>query len=98
MASGYKIFWTDHALKELADTYKYLEENFSDKEMRSLSSEIQKTLNLISVNPRLFPCSKSNKVRKAVVKKYNSMFYWVKSDEIEILSFFSNRQSPKKGL
>ena len=57
MESGYKIFWTDHALNELAETYDYLETHFTEREMRKLSTEIDKTLKLISINPSLFPLS-----------------------------------------
>ena len=31
MVSGYKILWTDHALKELAKTYEHLEKNLLKK-------------------------------------------------------------------
>lgn len=39
MENGYKIYWTDHALEELASTYKYLEEYFTKKELKKLSIE-----------------------------------------------------------
>lgn len=48
MESGYKILWTDHALKELANTYEYLEANFTTHELKKLSIEIDNTLKLIS--------------------------------------------------
>tara|TARA_Y100000815_G_C13340296_1_gene499658 strand:+ start:1666 stop:1800 length:135 start_codon:yes stop_codon:yes gene_type:complete len=44
MKSGYKILWTDHALDELAKTFEYLEENFSEKELQRLSNSIEFTL------------------------------------------------------
>lgn len=96
MESGYKIFWTDHALNELAETYHYLETHFSDREMRKLSVEIDKMLKLISLNPRLFPLSEFKGVRRIVIKNFNTMYYREKENTIEILSFFSNRQNPDK--
>ncbi len=30
MKSGYKIEWTDNALSELRNTYKYLEDNWTE--------------------------------------------------------------------
>jgi len=96
MESGYKILWTDHALNELANTYKYLELNFTERELRELSKGIDKTLKLISQNPDLFPISESIGVRKVVIKKLNTLYYREKNNSIEILSFFSNRQSPFK--
>ena len=96
MESGYNILWTDHALKELALTFEYLEINFTEKELRKLSFVIQKTLKLISINPRLFPLSKSQGVRRVIILKFNTMLYRNENDVIEILSFFSNRQDPLK--
>ena len=65
--------------------------------MRKLSNEIEKTVNLISNNPNLFPQSENRDVRKAVVKKLNTIYYRLKEeDKVEILSFFSNRQNPNK--
>ncbi len=97
MEGGYRILWTDHALKELAETYNYLETHFTEREMRKLSTEIDKTLKLISINPSLFPKSELKEVRRIVIKKFNTMYYREKENTIEILSFFSNRQNPDKG-
>lgn len=45
----------------------------------------------------MFPVSKKTNIRKVVIKKYNTMYYREKENKtIEILSFFSNRQSPEK--
>ncbi|HUH73897.1 MAG TPA: type II toxin-antitoxin system RelE/ParE family toxin [Chitinophagales bacterium] len=94
MESGYKIYWTDYALVELEETYKYLEDNFTSKELRKLSSEIDNILKIISRNPKLFPFSETNGIRRIVIKKYNSLYYREKEGFIEILSFFSNRKNP----
>ena len=96
MESGYNIFWTDYALSELADTYEYLELNFTQREMKKLSVEIEQVLDLISRNPNLFPVSDSLGVRKVVIKRFNTMYYRVNQNQIEIISFFSNRQSPER--
>ena len=96
MTSGYRILWTDFALKELEATIEYLLENWTEKELKSLASKIEETLELISMNPNLFLCSDVKKdIRRVVVAKYNTMYYRKIEDKIEIISFFSNRQSPK---
>ena len=97
MKSGYKIEWTDNALSELKDTYKYLEENWTTKELNALSIDIEHTISLISNNPNVFPISDRTDVRRVVVKRFNTLYYREREGKsIEILSFFSNRQSPKK--
>ena len=97
MKSGYKIHWTANALEELNDTIIYLEENWTAKELNNLAINLEEKLILISQNPYLFQSSDFKKnIRRVIVLKYNTLYYRIKNDEIEIISFFSNRQNPKK--
>ncbi|AZI70589.1 type II toxin-antitoxin system RelE/ParE family toxin [Cloacibacterium normanense] len=96
MKSGYKIFWTEHAASELEKTIQYLQTEFSDKEISKLLIKLEETLELISVNPKIFPISDKKGIQKAILLKYNSIYYREINNTVEILSFFSNRQNPKK--
>lgn len=97
MRNGFRVFWTDNAINELKETITYLIENWSDKELNHLSSKIEDTLELISMNPYLFNSSDlKTGIRRVVIAKYNTMYYRMNGDRVEILSFFSNRQSPNK--
>ena len=97
MKNGYRIRWTDNALKELAETIAFLETNWTEKELRKLSNALDKTLNLISQNPYIFQSSDFKKnIRRAVILSLNSLYYKIKDQDVEIISFFSNRQSPTK--
>jgi plasmid stabilization system protein ParE len=97
MKSGYKIQWTDNALLELQETIIYLEENWTEKELQNLATQLEHTLKLISQNPHIFQVSDFKKdVRRAIILTLNTLYYRVLEDKVEILSFFSNRQSPKK--
>ena len=68
MKSGYKIEWTDNALDELKATFKYLEESWTERELSRLSNELERILNLISINPGLFPISEKQNIRRVVIK------------------------------
>ena len=93
MKSTYNVLWTENALKELSNTVYYLEENFTLKELNKLAIAIEKIISIISTNPKTFSkIDKKNNIRKVIILKYNTMFYRVKNNNIEILSFFSNRQ------
>lgn len=97
MENGYKILWTDNALVELKQTIDYLEQNWSAKEINKLAVTIEYTLQLISKNPYIFQVSDVKKdLRRAVILSVNTLYYRVKLNDIEIVSFFSNRQNPKK--
>jgi len=97
MKNTYKIKWTDHALNELKETFDYLKINWTKKDMNKLVFEIEKVLELISINPELFPkASKEKNVRRVTVTKHNTLYYRINDKTIEVLSFFSNRKNPDK--
>ncbi len=97
MKSGFDIKWTNHALKELVETFEYLENNWTETELQKLSIKLEKIIELISKNPDLFQKSNIEKdVRRAVITKHNSLYYRIKNQTVEILSFFSNRKNPDK--
>lgn len=97
MKNGYKILWTDNAIKELKKTIEHLEVHWTEKELINLAIHLEKILNLISQNPYLFQSSDFKKeVRRAVILTLNTLYYKVNENNVEILSFFSNRQNPKK--
>ena len=97
MKSGYKILWTDFALEELANTIQYLEENWTQREIKKLIVSLEVTLSYISQNPNLFQASEfKSEIRRCVILSHNTLYYRVNKDQVEILSFFSNRQNPKK--
>ena len=50
MKSGFNIEWTQNARKELGKTIEYLEENFSEKEIKKLVQRIENITELISQN------------------------------------------------
>ena len=75
MKNGYKILWTNHALKELEDTITYLEEKWTDKELQNLAVKMEETLLLISHNPYLFQVSEVKKdIRRVVILTYNTLY------------------------
>lgn len=59
-------------------------------------AKLDRTIELISINPVVFPESFEKKgVRKAVVEKHNNLYYRIIGNSIEILSLFSNRKNPE---
>ncbi len=97
MESGYKIIWATQALSDLKDILDYLEKNWTEKELKKFSRELDHTIQLITISPELFPKSeKKTGIRKVVISKYNTLYYWKRENVIEILSIFSNRQDPDK--
>ncbi len=97
MQSGYKIFWTAEALKNLRQIIKYLEENWSEKEIKSFVRKLDKRLNLIAINPKLFAKTEVKKyVRKSVLTKHTVIYYLFEDELVKILTIFDPRQHPSK--
>ena len=96
MEKGFEILWTDLALEELSETVGYLKREFSQKEIDILGDEIERISSITSQNPNIFPNSDRLKTRKAVILKFYTLYYRIMNDQVEILSFFLNRQSPDK--
>ena len=93
MKNTYSIKWSSNALIELNSTYSYLKQNFTPKEIKKLSRKIESTLQLISRNLLIFPSSqKYPAIRRAVIMKYNTLYYKVNIETIEIISFYANRK------
>lgn len=97
MQNGYKILWTAEALKNLRQILKYLEENWSDKEIKNFVRKLDKRLNLIAFSPKLFAKSEVKKnVRKSVLTKHTVIYYLFEDELVKILTIFDPRQHPSK--
>lgn len=97
MKSGYSVFWTDHALNELEQALLYLEKHWSKKEISRLLIRLEGSLRLISRYPKIYQATENPKgIRRAVILEHYALYYRIKSERIEVLSFFDNRQHPSK--
>ena len=97
MESTYKIIWSDEALKNLARIIEYLEQRWTEREIRNFSRLLDRQISLIQTNPELFPTSStSNGLRKAVLTKQTTIFYRIDDLKIKIVTLFDNRQNPNK--
>jgi plasmid stabilization system protein ParE len=75
MKNGYNIRWTAHAQKELEQTLNFLEQNWTEIELRKFSRNLENTLAFIAQNPCVFPESMVKKgVRRCLVSKYNTLY------------------------
>lgn len=97
MRSGYKLMWSDRALSDLKNIIDYLTENWPQKEIQNFARRLDKRLDLISVNPNLFPLtSKRKNLRKSVLTKHTVIYYRAESNVVTIVTLFDPRQHPKR--
>ena len=97
MASDYKIFWTNEAIKNLESILNYFEDRWSQREIENFKKRLSKRIELIEQNPKLFPVSQFNpRLRKAVLSKQTTIFYELCRQTIYLVYLFNNKQDSKR--
>ena len=90
-----KVVWTRQAVRGLEKVIKYLEKQWTAKEIISLNLRIDRLTKQLQNQPELFKSSfKYKKLRKAVIDKNNYLIYkWIPAeDKIIIINFRGTRQ------
>lgn len=91
------MFWSDRAIDDLRNIITYLNENWTQKEVRKFARRLDKRLELISGNPRLFPkTAKRKNIRRSVLTKHTVIYYEATEYAVTIVTLFDPRQHPKK--
>ncbi len=90
------IKWTVRAKNDYTLILEYLHTNWTKKELQKFTNKTSKVLLQIAEKPEIFPASKKKNIRKCVLIKQVSIYYRIKKNEIELLTFWDNRRTPKK--
>jgi plasmid stabilization system protein ParE len=99
MASGYQIQWSRRALRRLANIIAYLEERWTDKEIRHFVKKLDSRLELVRKHPETYPfIDEERKIRMSVLTKQTTIYYRDNNSKriIEIVTLFDNRSNRKK--
>jgi plasmid stabilization system protein ParE len=96
----YQVVWTPKALESYVGNMKYLEERWTEKEVKQFISLVEKKIKLLSGQPGI-GTSKNKKqlhIRHTVLHKRISLIYRVKPQkkEVELLHFWNTYQHPLK--
>jgi plasmid stabilization system protein ParE len=89
------VIFTDEANDTFESIGEQIRAKWGDKELNEFRKRTYKVVETISKFPLVFQAAgKTESVRKAFIHKNCSMLYEIKSDRIEILFFWDNRQEP----
>ena len=92
-----KIIWTIEAIQNLENIIKYLEVNWTEKEIQNFIKKLNKAISLISIRPNLFRLTEKKKnLRRCVLTKQTTIYFKSEYSIIFIVSLFDNRQDPAK--
>lgn len=94
---AFEIKYSLRALEEQIRLLKYIVRNFGLDKGSEIYQKIETILGLIAENPEMFPSSrKKPELRKCVFSKQTSIYYRIKDDYIEVISFRPNGIDPEK--
>jgi plasmid stabilization system protein ParE len=96
--ASYSVIWSPTARLTYYQTLEYLDENWTEKELAAFINRTEEVISHICENPLLYPYSKESDTHKCVVVKQVSLFYRIKTTDIELLVFWDNRQDPARLL
>jgi len=84
---SYSIRWLPEAELTYAAVLEYLKEHWTSKEVMAFIDRTEEVIEYIRKRPKQYTYSKKKDVYRAVVTKQTSLFYRIKSSEIELLVF-----------
>ena len=95
-----RVVLTDLAKRQIADTARYIRQEFSKKSKDSFLQKVRETRRLLADNPHLGPiepllAERAQTYRSVVVGKLNKMVYLIEDDVIYIVAFWDCRREPK---
>lgn len=94
----FTIIWSPTARITYLNILKYLDDNWTLKEVTAFADRTNEILEFIRQNPLFYPYSKESDTHRCVVVKQVNLYYRIKLREIELLVFWDNRQNPAKLL
>ena len=92
-----EIVWTKRADKKVDRILEYLTKEWGYKVTSSFVKKVYDFLDILSEFPEIGTIEHEEKgIRGFVIIKQVSIFYCIRKNQIIILNFFDNRQSPKR--
>lgn len=93
-----KIEWTQEASDTFEIVIKYLEDNWSNKEIENFIVSTESVLNYISEYPLMFRETSKPNVREALITPHNLLIYKIRKEHIELITFWDTRKNPRKKI
>jgi len=90
-----EIIWSTKAEDDFELNILYLLENWSIDIVQDFTSQTEKVLNILLLNPKAFQENKKMNCHAALITKHVTLFYQVKKNQIILLRFWNNYQNPR---
>ena len=93
---GLDIIWSRRAAKGYSKILRYLDENWTSKEVENFENEVRKFLDNLSEHPHILEKSRKNNWRQGPINKHTMLTYSVnkKKNRLELMAIRSTKQKP----
>lgn len=90
-----EVYFTPLAQEALDFIVKYLNATWGTQIKNEFLDEIDRCIELIRKEPTLFPLfGDFPNVRRYVISAFNSLFYRIENEQIQVLTIWDNRMNP----
>jgi plasmid stabilization system protein ParE len=91
-----EIRWTPESIDAFNAVIKYLQKEWSDKEIRKFVQATDRVLNFIAKNPRMFRKTNKRNIHEALITPHNLLIYKIYATRIVLITFWDTRRNPRK--
>ena len=92
---AFPVRYSIRAYQEYDQLLEYVSSKFSIEKVVEVDAYFEEMIDLIAVNPALFPyADKSKKLRRCVVSTQTTIYYRFTGKYVEIVSFRGNLMNP----
>ena len=92
-----EVRYSLRARYEEIELLEYIIQKFGRKKAKEIYDRIERVLAQVSKMPEMYRASNKQKgLRKCAFSKQTSIYYRIKDDYIEVVSFRPNRKDPKQ--
>lgn len=88
------VEWTEEAQKQLDGVIEYLEQNWTEREIKNFFKKLERELNIVSKNPETFRLSQRLPgSRVCQITSHTTVFYVFDHQILTVLLLWSNKMS-----
>ncbi len=92
----YPVRYSSRSYNKYESILEYIAENFGIIKAAEVDMYFERVIDLIAVNPRMFPHSdKMKAIRRCVISPQTTLYYRFTGECVELISFRGNKLNPK---
>ena len=93
--ANYKVIWSPECEEDYEHIIRYINEVWGTNAALDFMKKTERTLEYLEQNPFMFAmANERQQIRRVVINKATSLYYYVSVEQVELLYFWNNRRNP----